>query len=71
MQIKTFIVNGTEVVDSGGRADWNNVKETPTINITSNAHSHSDRYYTETEVNDRINSLTIALDSLQSKINSL
>ncbi len=71
MQVKTFEINGIEIVDSGGRVDWNYVIETPKITITSNAHTHNDRYYVKSEVDLRITSLQKALNSLQEKVNKI
>lgn len=71
MDVKTFEISGIEIVDAGGRADWNYVIETPTIVITSNAHYHDDRYYRKADVDARISSLDIALASLQTKVNEL
>ena len=71
MQVKTFEINGIEIVDSGGRVDWNYVVETPRVIITSNAHTHADRYYVKSEVDLRITSLQKALNSLQEKVNKI
>jgi hypothetical protein len=71
MTVETFEVNGNSIIDAAGRVDWNYVKNTPSISITNNNHSHANRYYTESEVNDRINSLDTALASLQDKVNAL
>ena len=71
MDVKTFDIGGVNIVDAGGRADWNYVKDTPTISITDNNHSHATRYYTKAEVDTRIASLTSALNDLQTKVNNL
>ena len=71
MIVQTFEVNGNSIIDAAGRVDWNYVKNTPSISITDNNHSHSNRYYTEAEVNERINSLDTALASLQTKVDQL
>lgn len=71
MQVKTFEMNGVAIVDAGGKVDWNYVKDTPQINIVDNNHSHATRYYTKTEIDSRISSLTSALNQLQAKVNAI
>lgn len=71
MQVKTFEINGVEIIDSGGRVDWNHVIETPSETITSNDHTHADRYYVKSEVDLRIASLQKVLNSLQEKVNKI
>jgi hypothetical protein len=71
MQVKTFEINGNNVVDAAGKVDWNFVKDTPQISITDNNHSHATRYYTKTEVDSRISSLNDALNQLQIKVNNI
>ena len=50
---------------------WCIVKNTPSIVITDNNHSHNDRYYTKLEVNNRINSLITAINGFEEKITNL
>jgi len=71
MIVSELIINGQELVNTVGDIDWGVVKNTPTIAITSNAHSHTDRYYTLSEVDTRISSLTTAVDGLEEKVSNL
>lgn len=71
MQVKSFVINGNNVVDAAGKVDWNFVKDTPQINIVDNSHSHAARYYTKSEIDSRITSLNAALTQLQTKVNNI
>jgi len=64
-------ISGQSIVSEAGDIDWGIVKNTPHINITDNNHSHNDRYYTHSEVDSRISSLTTAIDGLEEKVNNL
>ncbi len=71
MIVLTLEMNEQELVNEVGDIDWGYVKNAPTVQITSNAHSHTDRYYTKSDVDNRITSLTIAVDGLDEKITDL
>lgn len=71
MRVLELKVNGSLLLDLTNKIDWGIVKNTPSIVITSNAHTHGDRYYTQSEVTARINSLSVAIDGLTAKVNAL
>ena len=71
MIVRILEINNNKITDNNGKIDWSIVKNTPTIEITSNSHLHNDRYYTKTEVDNRISSLTLAVDELENKVNNL
>ena len=68
MTIIELNIAGSSIMNEVGDIDWGIVINTPNISITDNAHSHDDRYYTQSEVNDRISSLTTAVDDLEIKV---
>ena len=57
-----------EYLDGSGQFDWGKVYGTPVANITSNSHTHWDRYYSKNDVDLRVSSLEKSLNSLQEKI---
>ena len=71
MIVKELKINNSDVLDDTGKIDWIKVKNTPTINITSNAHTHDDRYYQKPDVDSRINSLNSAVNDLDGRVRSL
>ena len=71
MILLTLEMNGKTIMDSVGSIDWGFVKNTPTITITDNNHNHNDRYYTKSEIDDRISSLTTSIDGLDEKVKNL
>ena len=71
MILLTLEMNGQTLMDSVGSIDWGFVKNTPTITITDNNHSHNDRYYTKVEIDNRISSLTASVDGLDEKVTNL
>ena len=68
MKLDTLFINGKLIIDAAGKIDWNNIKNTPSIMITNNNHTHSDRYYTKNEVDDRLEILDDVLSDLREKI---
>ena len=71
MIILELEISGQSAVSEAGDIDWGIVKNTPQVNITNNNHSHTDRYYTQSEVDSRISSLISAIDGLEEKVNNL
>ncbi len=71
MTVLTLEMNGQELINEVGDIDWGYVKNTPTVSITDNNHSHTDRYYSRGDVDSRITSLTSAVDGLDVKITDL
>jgi len=71
MTLLTLEINGQSITNEVGDIDWSIVKNTPNVVITSNAHSHTDRYYTKADVDSRITSLTAAVDVLDEKVTNL
>lgn len=71
MTVIELNIAGSTIMNEVGDIDWGIVVNTPNISITSNAHSHDDRYYTQAEVNSRITSLTTAVDDLEVKVTEL
>jgi len=71
MDILKLEINKQIILDEANKIDWGKVKNTPLINITSNAHTHDDRYYRQSDVDSRINSLSLAIADLEEKVNNL
>jgi len=71
MLVLTLEMNEQELVNDVGDIDWGYVKNAPTVNITNNNHDHTDRYYTKSDVDSRITSLTAAVNGLDEKITDL
>ena len=71
MTLLSLEMNGQSIMDEKGDIDWGFVKNAPSITITSNAHSHLDRYYAKADVDKRITSLALAIDNLETKITNL
>ncbi len=68
MTVIELEIAGSSIMNEVGDIDWGIVVNTPNIEITSNDHSHDDRYYTQPDVNARISSLTTAVDDLEIKV---
>jgi uncharacterized protein YlaI len=71
MNVKEILINNIEVLDNNNQIDWARVKNAPITQITDPNHNHDTRYYTKSEIDDRINSLISSVDDLEEKINTL
>jgi len=71
MDVLKLEINKQTILDEANNIDWSKVKNTPSIIITSNTHTHDDRYYRQSDVDSRINSLSLAIADLEEKINNL
>jgi hypothetical protein len=71
MYVKNLEINTISITDEVGKIDWGIVINTPVIEITDNNHSHDDRYYRLSEVDDRVASLESAIDDLEEKVDNL
>lgn len=71
MEVKKLLIKGNPLLSLANTIDWNYVYNVPTVNITSNDHTHDDRYYRISDVRARIDSATSAINDLTEKVDLL
>lgn len=52
------------VADSNGRAKWSNIPSIGDLGGATKNHTHDDRYYTENEINDKLNAINDKIGAL-------
>lgn len=71
MQVEELFINSKSILNDAGEIDWGIVKNTPSIVINDNKHSHDDRYYRKSDIDSRIKSLKSSIDDLTEKVDNL
>jgi len=71
MQLLTLEINGQSILDEVSNINWSFVKNAPTVNLDDSNYDYTGRYYTQTEIDSRVSSLTTAVDVLEQKITDL